>query len=232
MLSYGNQGKFMKIVLEARSLYKKYREDSTEIVVLREVSLKVTEGEIVVIIGPSGSGKTTLLSILGGLLRPTAGEVLIDGESIFDYNDRQLASMRSRKIGFIFQFQHLLPEFTALENTAMPLWIAGKNNIERAENLLKLVSMDKRKTHLPSQLSGGEKQRVAVSRALVNDPQIVLADEPSGNLDMELSNSLHNLIKKVSQETGKAFVIVTQKESMKSIADRVLNLVGGRLEEG
>ncbi|OYD15658.1 lipoprotein-releasing system ATP-binding protein LolD [candidate division WOR-3 bacterium JGI_Cruoil_03_44_89] len=220
----------MGFVLEARSLYKNYKEDSGELVVLRDVSLSVNRGEIVVIVGPSGSGKSTLLYILGGLLRPTSGEVFIDGENLFDHRDRELAVIRNKKIGFIFQFHHLLPEFTALENVAMPLWIRGENRIERAKEILELVSVAHRKGHLPSQLSGGERQRVAVARALANDPSIVLADEPSGNLDRELSSSLHNLIKRIAIETKRTFVIVTHKESMKEIAGRVFKLTDGRLE--
>ncbi len=220
----------MGFVLEARSLHKNYKEDSGELVVLRDVSLSVNRGEIVVIVGPSGSGKSTLLYILGGLLRPTSGEVFIDGENLFDHRDRELAVIRNKKIGFIFQFHHLLPEFTALENVAMPLWIRGENRIERAKEILELVSVAHRKGHLPSQLSGGERQRVAVARALANDPSIVLADEPSGNLDRELSSSLHNLIKRIAVETKRTFVIVTHKESMKEIAGRVFKLTDGRLE--
>jgi len=220
----------MEFVLEARSLHKRYKEDSGELIVLKDVSLTVKKGEIVVIVGPSGSGKSTLLYILGGLLRPTAGEVFIDGESLFDHNGKGLAIIRNKKIGFIFQFHHLLPEFTALENVAMPLWIRGENRIEKAKEILELVSIAHRKSHLPSQLSGGERQRVAVARALANDPSIVLADEPSGNLDRELSLSLHNLIRKIATETERTFVIVTHKESMKEIADRVFKLADGRLE--
>lgn len=220
----------MESVLEARSLHKNYKEDSGELVVLRDVSLSVKRGEIIVIVGPSGSGKSTLLYILGGLLRPTGGEVFIDGQSLFDHRDRELAVIRNKKIGFIFQFHHLLPEFTALENVAMPLWIRGENRIERAKEILELVSVAHRKDHLPSQLSGGERQRVAVARALANDPSIVLADEPSGNLDRELSSSLHNLIKRIAVETKRTFVIVTHKESMKEIAGRVFKLTDGRLE--
>ena len=221
----------MKTVLEAYSLHKNYKEDSGELAVLKGISLHVKEGEILVIIGPSGSGKSTLLFLLGGLLRPTTGEVFINGKNLFAYSDRELALIRNRTIGFIFQFHHLLSEFSAIENVAMPLWIRGEEKIEKAEELLMLVSMEQRKDHLPSQLSGGERQRVAVARALVNDPDIVLADEPSGNLDRTLSNSLHNLIKRVSVETGKAFVITTHKRSMIDIADHVLILSDGNLEE-
>ncbi|MCD5383147.1 ABC transporter ATP-binding protein [candidate division WOR-3 bacterium] len=221
----------MKTVLEAYSLHKNYKEDSGELAVLKGISLHVKEGEILVIIGPSGSGKSTLLFLLGGLLRPTTGEVFINGKNLFAYSDRELALIRNRTIGFIFQFHHLLSEFSAIENVAMPLWIRGEEKIEKAEELLMLVSMEQRKDHLPSQLSGGERQRVAVARALVNDPDIVLADEPSGNLDRTLSMSLHNLIKRVSVETGKAFVITTHKRSMIDIADHVLILSDGNLEE-
>lgn len=220
----------MEFVLEACSLHKNYKEDSGELIVLKDISLAVKKSEIVVMVGPSGSGKSTLLYILGGLLRPSAGKVFIDGKSLFDHNDKELAVIRNKKIGFIFQFHHLLPEFTALENVAMPLWIRGENKIKRANEILELVSVAHRKNHLPSQLSGGERQRVAVARALANDPSIVLADEPSGNLDRELSLSLHNLIRSIATETKRTFVIVTHKESMEKIADRVFKLIDGRLE--
>jgi lipoprotein-releasing system ATP-binding protein len=220
----------MEFVLEAHSLRKNYKENSGELVVLKDVSLSVKKGEIVVIVGPSGSGKSTLLYILGGLLRPTGGKVFVDGEALFEHKDRELAVIRNKKIGFIFQFHHLLPEFTALENVAMPQWIGGKNSTERAIEILELVSVVHRKDHLPSQLSGGERQRVAVARALANDPSIVLADEPSGNLDKEHSLSLHNLIRRIATETKRTFIIVTHKESMKEIADRVFTLTDGRLQ--
>ncbi|MCK4595698.1 ABC transporter ATP-binding protein, partial [candidate division WOR-3 bacterium] len=180
-------------------------------------------------VGPSGSGKSTLLYILGGLLRPSSGNVLLEGGSLFRYKEIELATIRNKKIGFIFQFHHLLPEFTVLENVAMPLWIDGKNNIEKAKEILELTSVEHKKNYLPSRLSGGERQRVAVARALANDPSVVLADEPSGNLDRELSQSLHNLIRKIALETERTFVIVTHKDSMRAIADRVFTLTNGKL---
>ena len=216
-------------VIEACSLYKRFKEDSGELEVLKDVSLSVEKGEIVVIVGPSGSGKSTLLYILGGLLRPSSGNVLLEGGSLFSYKEIELATIRNKKIGFIFQFHHLLPEFTVLENVAMPLWIDGKNNIEKAKEILELTSVEHKKNYLPSRLSGGERQRVAVARALANDPSVVLADEPSGNLDRELSQSLHNLIRKIALETERTFVIVTHKDSMRAIADRVFTLTNGKL---
>lgn len=216
-------------ILEARSLQKIFCENSGRLEVLKDVSLSVEKGEIVVIVGPSGSGKSTLLYILGGLLKPSAGTVLLECENIFEYEDRQLATIRNKKIGFVFQFHHLLPEFTVFENVAMPLWINGRDDINKVKEILELVSIEHKKNYLPSRLSGGERQRVAVARALANDPAVVLADEPSGNLDREMSLSLHNLIRKISRETGRTFVIVTHKDSMKAISDRVFILQDGRL---
>ncbi len=214
----------MKSVLEAHSLCKSFREDSGELEVLEDVSLSVMRGEIVVIVGPSGSGKSTLLYILGGLLRPSSGRVFLEGESLFENEDRQISTIRNKKIGFIFQFHHLLPEFTVFENVAMPLWINGRHDLKKVMDTLGLVSIEHKKNYLPSKLSGGERQRTAVARALANDPTIVLADEPSGNLDRELSLSLHNLIRRISRESQRTFIIVTHKESMKKIADRVFIL--------
>jgi len=182
-----------------------------------------------VILGPSGCGKTTLLHVLGGLDRPTEGNVLLDGKDIFSYNDKELALVRNREIGFVFQFHQLLPEFTAFENVIMPRLIAGQRADKLAHEILKEVGLEGRENHIPSRLSGGERQRIAVARALINNPRIILADEPSGNLDASLSAHLHQLIFRLSREHGLAFVVVTHKESLAKIGDRTMRLVEGKL---
>jgi lipoprotein-releasing system ATP-binding protein len=218
-----------KVILEAKNIHKIYRDEKENLHILKGIDLKVCDNEIVVILGPSGCGKTTLLHVLGGLDRPAEGNVLLDGKDIFSYNDRELALVRNREIGFVFQFHQLLPEFTALENVIMPRLIAGERADNLAHEILREVGLEGRENHIPSRLSGGERQRVAVARALINDPKIILADEPSGNLDASLSGNLHQLIFKLSREHGLAFVVVTHKESLAKIGDRVMRLVEGKL---
>jgi len=218
-----------KVILEAKNIHKIYKDEKESLRVLKGIDLKIYNHEIVVIWGPSGSGKTTLLHILGGLDRPTDGDVLLDGKDIFSYNDTELALIRNKEIGFVFQFHQLLPEFTALENVVMPRLIAGQRADKLAHEILKEVGLEGRENHIPSRLSGGERQRVAVARALINNPKIILADEPSGNLDASLSDRLHQLIFRLSREHGLAFVVVTHKESLAKIGDRVMRLVDGKL---
>ena len=218
-----------KVILEAKNIHKIYKDEKESLRVLKGIDLKIYNHEIVVIWGPSGSGKTTLLHILGGLDRPTDGDVLLDGKDIFSYNDTELALIRNKEIGFVFQFHQLLPEFTALENVVMPRLIAGQRADKLAHEILKEVGLEGRENHIPSRLSGGERQRVAVARALINNPKIILADEPSGNLDASLSDHLHQLIFRLSREHGLAFVVVTHKESLAKIGDRVMRLVDGKL---
>jgi ABC-type lipoprotein export system ATPase subunit len=221
--------KKMNIILKAENIHKLYKENGGELHVLRGVNLKVYEGEIVTIMGPSGSGKSTLLHILGGLDRPTEGAVWLDGEALFPRSNQELARIRNRKIGFVFQFHQLLPEFTALENVLLPRLISGEDGREDAKSLIREVELEGRENHPPAKLSGGERQRVAVARALINNPKLVLADEPSGNLDREHSDALHSLIKNISETKGLTFVIVTHKESLKKIANRVMQLENGKL---
>ncbi|MCF0070410.1 ABC transporter ATP-binding protein [Dyadobacter sp. CY261] len=199
--------------------------------VLKGIDLEVKKGEVVAIVGPSGAGKSTFLHILGTLDRPEHGEVIIDGINVFTQKDRELARFRNEKIGFIFQFHNLLAEFTALENVCMPGYINGNVNEKeiqgRAKELLDLLGLGSRTDHLPSQLSGGEQQRVAVARALLNRPAIVLADEPSGNLDSHNALDLHKLFFKLRDETGQTFVIVTHNEELAEMADRRLVMQDG-----
>ncbi|MGN7888808.1 ABC transporter ATP-binding protein [Dyadobacter endophyticus] len=199
--------------------------------VLKGIDLEVKKGEVVAIVGPSGAGKSTFLHILGTLDRPEQGEVFIEGINVFTQKDKELARFRNEKIGFIFQFHNLLAEFTALENVCMPGYINGNANEKdiqaRAKELLELLGLGGRMDHLPSQLSGGEQQRVAVARALLNRPAIVLADEPSGNLDSHNALDLHQLFFKLRDETGQTFIIVTHNEELAEMADRRLVMQDG-----
>jgi lipoprotein-releasing system ATP-binding protein len=223
----------MSAILEAVGLRKLYQGgDGTPIQVLTGVDLAVSRGEFVAIVGASGSGKSTLLHLLGALDVPTGGSVRLDGRVYAEQGPAELAAIRNRKIGFVFQFHHLLREFTALENVMMPLLIAGEGESRarsRAEELLAAVGLAGRMSHRPSALSGGEQQRTAVARALAADPLVVLADEPSGNLDHANSERLHELFARLSREFETALVVVTHNRLLAGRADRVLSLEDGRL---
>jgi lipoprotein-releasing system ATP-binding protein len=222
-------------VLEAHDLHKTYTGgDGAAINVLRGVDLSVGRREMVAIVGASGAGKSTLLHVLGALERPTKGYVVIGGEPIHGLSEEQLAGLRNRSVGFVFQFHHLLREFSALENVMMPLRISGMDLAparSRAEELLARVGLSGRMHHLPSELSGGEQQRTAVARALAMDPKIVLADEPSGNLDLANAEMLHELLTEVVNDLEIGMVVVTHNRSLAGRAGRVLLLEGGRLSE-
>jgi lipoprotein-releasing system ATP-binding protein len=225
----------MSVVLEGRALVKTYRGgDGGLIEVLSGVDVGVSSGEMVAVVGASGAGKSTLLHVLGALDRPTSGEVLVRGESLAGRNDEALAAMRNRTIGFVFQFHHLLREFSALENVMMPLRIAGievPRARARAAELLDRVGLSARASHRPAQLSGGEQQRAAVARALAADPAVLLADEPSGNLDHASSDRLHDLLVQLARDLELGLVVVTHNRSLAARADRVLMLEDGRLSE-
>ena len=220
-------------VLEARALSKTYvGGDGGQIVVLDGVDLEIARGEMVAIIGSSGAGKSTLLHLLGALDRPTSGQVIIDGHALDGMHDDALSALRNRTVGFVFQFHHLLREFTALENVMMPLRIAGTDEVEarrRATTLLERVGLGGRIHHRPGALSGGEQQRTAVARALAADPAVLLADEPSGNLDHHNSERLHELFTELARELELGMVIVTHNRALAARADRVLQLEDGRL---
>jgi len=219
-------------LLRARDVHKSYLSQASRLDVLMGIDLEVREGQIVVIMGASGAGKSTLLHILGALDRPTSGTVELNSTDIFSLSDRQLARARNQTLGFVFQFHHLLPEFSAIENVAMPLLISGRGpgpSRDVAMRLLEEVGLRDHAEQKPSELSGGEQQRVAVARALANDPLIVLADEPSGNLDRANSEMLHELIWHLARSKNQAFVIVTHNEKLASKADQLFCLSDGRL---
>ena len=204
--------------------------------VLKGIDLEINKGEVVSIVGPSGAGKTTLLQIMGTLDRPDSGKVIVDGVDVSTLSQKKLSDFRNQHVGFVFQFDQLLPEFTALENIMIPAFIAGKSQKEakrRALELLDFMGLTERAEHKPNELSGGEKQRVAVARALVNNPAVILADEPSGSLDTKNKGELHQLFFDLRDKFGQTFVIVTHDEQLASITDRTIHMKDGRiLEEG
>lgn len=215
-------------MIEIKDIHKKF--GSLE--VLKGIDAAIDKGEIVSITGASGAGKTTLLQIVGTLEKPDAGEVLIDGRSVFEMKEKALSAFRNRHIGFVFQFHRLLPEFTALENVVLPALIARRSESEarrQAAELLDFLGMKERMHHKPAQLSGGEKQRAAVARALINRPDVVLADEPSGSLDTQNKTELHRLFFDLRKEFGQTFVIVTHDEALAKLSDRTIVLRDGRI---
>jgi len=219
------------MILEAKNIYKSYRNGEKKLPVLTNLSISVKKRETITIMGPSGSGKSTLLHILGTLDKPDSGTVLIDQTDISKVRENQLALLRSREIGFIFQFHHLLPEFTAIENVLIPTQILGKTDgkIKHALELFDYVGLKERKEHYPSQLSGGERLRVAVLRALINNPSIIFADEPTGNLDADNAEKLLKLFYKVSKDFNQALVITTHNEEVAALGDRQFILDHGYL---
>jgi lipoprotein-releasing system ATP-binding protein len=225
----------MTTVLESRGVTKRYiGGDGVALDVLRGVDLRVGAGEMLAIIGESGSGKSTLLHILGGLDRPTSGEVLLSDRPLSDRSDEELAAVRNRGVGFVFQFHHLLREFSALENVSLPLRIAGHSSRDaeaRARSLLERVGLGGRLHHRPGELSGGEQQRTAVARALAAEPGVVLADEPSGNLDLANGERLHDLLAEVVRDLGVGMVVVTHNMSLADRAHAVYQLKEGKLSQ-
>ena len=216
-------------MIQLHNIHKSF--DTLE--VLKGIDLTINKGEVVSIVGPSGAGKTTLLQISGTRDRPDSGRVLFDGIDISDYKEKQLSAFRNQHIGFVFQFHQLLPEFTAVENVMMPALIGGasmNDARERAMEMLDYLHLTDRATHKPAELSGGEKQRVAVARALVNRPQVILADEPSGSLDTHNKEELHQLFFDLRRELGQTFIIVTHDEQLAATTDRTIRLLDGRIE--
>lgn len=221
-------------LLQCSGLSKIYRDDAADVQVLNQLDFAIQSGEHVAILGASGSGKSTLLHLLGALDKPTEGQVLFEGQDIFALNEKQVAEFRNQALGFVYQFHHLLPEFTAQENAAMPLMIAGvprKSAMLQAADMLEKVGLSERLTHKPAKLSGGERQRVAIARALVNRPKLVLADEPTGNLDEKTGESIYQLLRQLRDTLDTSFVVVTHDKELANRLDRVLLLKEGELVE-
>ena len=230
MLTGINKKKILENMIDIKGITKSFG----NLQVLKGIDLHINKGEVVSIVGPSGAGKTTLLQIIGTLDRPDEGTVVIDGMEISQLSKKRLADFRNQHIGFVFQFHQLLPEFTALENIMIPAFIAGKSRNEakkRAEELLAFMDLSDRAGHKPNELSGGEKQRIAVARALVNNPAVILADEPSGSLDSKNKADLHRLFFELRDKFGQTFVIVTHDESLASITDRTIHMRDGLLTD-
>ncbi|MGB2254073.1 MAG: lipoprotein-releasing ABC transporter ATP-binding protein LolD [Spongiibacter marinus] len=223
-----------KPVLHCQALCKRYRQGDGELTILDNIELVVKKGEMLAIVGPSGAGKTTLLHMLGGLDLPSSGRVLINDRDIAALNDRDRSRLRNAELGFVYQFHHLLAEFSAVENAAMPLLVAGRKRREamaEAASLLERVGLGSRLSHRPAQLSGGERQRVAIARALVNRPACVLLDEPTGNLDGDTAESVHALLAELNRESATSFLIVTHDLQLAQRMDRILELRAGQLTQ-
>jgi lipoprotein-releasing system ATP-binding protein len=222
-----------EIILEAKDIFKSfYKSKDQKLNILKGVSLQVERGKISIIVGASGAGKSTLLHILSGLDNADSGEVKLNGVNISNLSDEKLSSLRNQKIGFVFQFHHLLPEFVAAENIAIPLMINGKTKqkaLQRAEELLELVGLSDRANHKPSELSGGEQQRIAVARALANNPDIIFADEPTGNLDSANSELLHKLFVELKNKLGVTFLVVTHNPQLVNLGDKVFEMKDGQI---
>ena len=215
-------------MIESQGIYKSFG----NVDVIKGIDIHIDKGEIVTIVGASGAGKSTLLQIIGTLEKADKGEVVINGQNVNKLGQKSLAAFRNKNIGFVFQFHHLLPEFTALENICIPAFISGEsksNALSKASKLLDYLNLTERANHKPSMLSGGEQQRVAVARALINNPAVILADEPSGNLDSQNAKELHELFFKLREQTGQTFVIVTHNPDLARMADRTLTIKDGKI---
>lgn len=223
----------MNKILELKNINKTYKGTSETLHILKDLDLAINEGEFVSIIGKSGSGKSTLLNVIGLLDSIDDGEIYIHGEKVDRNNHQKIDFLKNRDIGFVFQFHYLLPEFTALENVMLPALLNNfndkKNIEEKAKKILDSVGLKERYNHKPSQLSGGEKQRVAIARALINDPKIILADEPTGNLDEETSNEIHNLFRKINRENNQTIIVVTHSRELANITDKRYSVKNGKL---
>lgn len=222
----------MEKVLEIKELYKNYTTENTEVEVLRDINLDIVRGEFVSIMGPSGSGKSTLLYLLGGLDKPTQGSIKINGTELSTMKDKEESLMRRRQIGFIFQFYNLIPNLNVEENIMLPILLEGKrgrNYTGHLEELLDLVGLKDRRKHRPRELSGGQQQRVAIARALINEPDIILADEPTGNLDSKTGIEVMKLLKKINREKEKTIIMVTHSKEAAGFSSKIINIVDGRV---
>jgi lipoprotein-releasing system ATP-binding protein len=215
-------------MLEAKNIYRKYG----NLEVLKNVSIKIAPKEFISIVGPSGAGKSTLLHILSSLDTPDSGNVFVEGQDILQLNNKQQAKFRNNNFGFVFQFHHLLPEFTALENVCIPLWISGKDNKEatvQAQKILQTIGLEHRLQHKPNELSGGEQQRVAIARALVHRPKYLFADEPTGNLDSANATAIHELFKTIHNSYDITIIIVTHNEQLAGMANKTYEMIDGNI---
>lgn len=221
-----------KLIFQCTNVVKRYHDGTAQVDVLKKVNLSVEHGERIAIVGPSGSGKSTLLHVLGGLDNPSEGQIQIDGRDWISLSEKQRCEMRNKKLGFIYQFHHLLPEFTALENVMMPLLLGNHSIVssnKQAEEILDKVGLSHRLTHKPAQLSGGERQRVAIARALVHKPQCVLADEPTGNLDQTTAAKVFQLMMELNEDLNTALIIVTHDQRLAAKMDKILSIENGKL---
>ena len=220
-------------MLEAINLHKIYNHGAERLHVLKGIGLKIEKGKFIAILGPSGAGKTTLIHLLGGLDSPNEGKVFLDRQELYALSDNQLSELRNRRIGFVFQFYHLLSEFNALENVLFPILIKGKKNNTREEaaRLLRLVGLENKQGYFPNQLSGGEQQRLAIARALINEPDLLFCDEPTGNLDSTTGNQILQLLKQINKIQNTTMVLVTHNQEIAKSADQLFYLKDGRLQE-
>lgn len=221
-----------EVLISVQNLEKSFKTGKETLKVLKNLNFDIMKGEMVAIMGPSGAGKSTLLHLMGTLDRPSAGKVFFNNTNLFEMSDRRLADFRNKNIGFVFQFHHLLPEFTAQENVMMPLLIQGikrKDASEKASTILGELGLSERGNHKTGELSGGEQQRVAIARALANDPEVILADEPTGNLDQKTGEKVHHMLKKLKQVENKTLVVVTHNSQLANDMDRVLLMEDGKI---
>ena len=219
-------------ILKVEKLTKIYGKDSTQVVALDNISFSVEKGEFVAIVGASGSGKSTLLHLIGGVDRPTSGKVYIDGNDIFSFNDDKLAIFRRRQVGLIYQFYNLIPILNVEENITLPLSLDNREvDQEKLDGLLNLLGLQNRRTHLPNELSGGQQQRTSIGRALITDPTIILADEPTGNLDSKSSDEIVALLKKSNKELNQTIIMITHNMEIAKVADRIIKIEDGKIVE-
>jgi lipoprotein-releasing system ATP-binding protein len=224
----------MSAILTARDIKKTFVTGKSQLNVLKSLNLEVNKGELLMLIGPSGAGKSTLLTILGGLSRPSEGKVLFNNTELYQMSDDKLAGLRNRKMGFVFQFHHLLPEFTAVENVMIPALMLGMKKeeaVEKAKKILITIGLGSRLTHRPNEMSGGEQQRVAIARALINEPDVVFADEPTGNLDKQNAEIIHKIILDFNKSFNQTFIIVTHNEHLTSYGNRVVSIEDGFIKD-
>jgi len=234
LLNMSNRGEFMETIIEVVDLFKTYTLGTVPVEVLKDINLSITKGEFITIMGPSGSGKSTLLYLIGGLDNPTNGKIIISGQDIAILSDQEQSVMRRRKVGFVFQFYNLVPNLTVEDNIMLPILLDGKqikNYQKKLDDILDIVELSDRKTHTPRELSGGQQQRVAIARALINEPDIILADEPTGNLDSKTAEEVMKLLQLINYEKGKTIVQVSHSLETAKYGNRIINVKDGRVWE-